>query len=45
MWIVEVNFAGRQFTHRVHTRRRPIFGFSPRVLSWRPSLLRHERAA
>jgi hypothetical protein len=37
MWIVEINFAGRQFTHRVHTRRRPIFHFSPRVFSWRTS--------
>jgi hypothetical protein len=45
MWIVEVNFAGRQFTHRVGTRRRPIFHFSPRVLSWRPSQLRQQRAA
>ena len=45
MRIVEVNFAGHQFTHRVHTRRRSIFHFSPRVLSWRPSQLRHERAA
>ena len=45
MWIVEINFAGRQFTHYVHTRRRPIFHFSPRVFSWRPSQLRDPRAA
>jgi hypothetical protein len=45
MWIVEINFAGRQFTHHVHTRHRPIFHFSPRVLSWRPSQLRDSRAA
>jgi hypothetical protein len=44
MWTVEINFAGRQFTHHVHTRR-PIFHFSPRVLSWRPSQLRDSRAA
>jgi hypothetical protein len=45
MWIVEINFAGRQFTHYVGTSRRPIFHLSPRVLSWRPSLSRHPRAA
>jgi hypothetical protein len=45
MWIVEINFAGRQFTHHVDTRRRPIFHFSPRVFSWRPSQLRDPRAA
>jgi hypothetical protein len=43
MWIVEVNFAGRRFTHLVGTRR-PMF-LSPRVLSWRPSLSRDPRAA
>ncbi len=45
MWIVEVNFAGHQFTHRVHGRRRPSFRFSPRYLHWRPSQLRQQRAA
>ncbi len=36
MWIIEVNFAGRQFTHRVRGRRRP----------WRlPQQLRYPRAA
>jgi hypothetical protein len=45
MWIVEINFAGRQFTHYVDTRRVPIFHFSPRVFSWRPSQLRDPRAA
>jgi hypothetical protein len=44
MWIVEVNFAGHRFTHQVHGRR-PIFRFSPRALAWRPSQLRHPRAA
>ncbi|MCV7281606.1 hypothetical protein H7J88_18395 [Mycolicibacterium flavescens] len=39
MWIVEVNFAGYQFTHRVHDRHRAtrrgrsILRLSP--LSWR----------
>jgi hypothetical protein len=45
MWIVEINFAGRQFTHHVGTSRRAIFHLSPRVLSWRPSLSRDPRAA
>ena len=45
MWVIEINFAGRQFTHYVDTRRRPIFHFSPRVFSWRPSQLRDPRAA
>jgi hypothetical protein len=44
MWIVEVNFAGRRFTHEVHARRH-IFRFGPRSLSWRPSQLRQTRAA
>lgn len=43
MWMVEVNFAGRRFTH--HVGRRPNFRFSPRSFSWRPSQLRHPRAA
>jgi hypothetical protein len=43
MWIVEVNFAGRRFTHEIG--RRPSFRFSPRVMSWRPSQLRDTRAA
>jgi len=45
MWIVEVNFAGRRFTHELHGHRRPIFHFSPRNFSWRPSQLREPRAA
>ena len=36
MWIVEVNFAGRRFTHDVHARRRPIFRFSPRDFELAP---------
>jgi hypothetical protein len=45
MWIVEVNFAGRRFTHEVHGPRRPFFHFSPRNFSWRSPLLRDSRAA
>lgn len=43
MWIVEVNFAGRRFTHEFG--RRPSFRLSPRVMSWRPSPVRGPRAA
>jgi hypothetical protein len=43
MWLIEVNFAGRRFTREFG--RRPSFRFSPRVMSWRPSLLRGPRAA
>jgi hypothetical protein len=45
MWIIEVNFAGHQFTHRVHGGRRSIFRFSPRRFGWRPSQVRDARAA
>ena len=46
MWIVEVNFAGRRFTHEVHGPRRRLFHFSPRALGgWRPSPLRDPRVA
>jgi hypothetical protein len=46
MWIVEVNFAGRRFTHEVHGPSRRLFHFSPRNLSsWRPSQLRDQRVA
>ncbi len=44
MWIIEVNFAGHQFTQRVPDRPR-VFRFSPRAVHWRPSQLRHPRAA
>ena len=44
MWIIEVNFAGHQFTQRVPDRRRS-FRFSPRAVHWRPSQLRNPRAA
>ena len=44
MWIVEVNFAGRRFTHEVHAPR-AMFRFRPRSFGWRPSQLRQSRAA
>ena len=45
MWIVEVNFAGRRFTHELHGHRRPFFHSSPRIFTWRPSQLRDTRVA
>jgi hypothetical protein len=45
MWIVEVNFAGRRFTHEVHGPRRPLLGFRARSLGWRPSPVRDPRVA
>ena len=44
MWVIEINFAGRQFTHRVPDRR-SLFSFAPRSVSWRPTLLRNQHAA
>ena len=45
MWIVEVNFAGRRFTHEVHGPSRRFLHFSPRNFSWRTPQLRDPRAA
>ena len=45
MWMVEVNFAGHQFTHRTPDRRRPIFRFTPRGFGWRAPQMRGIRAA
>ncbi|AMO63662.1 Uncharacterised protein [Mycolicibacterium phlei] len=41
MWVVELNIAGHQFTHRVRHRRvrRPL-RLGVRTLSWRPASLR-----
>lgn len=44
MWVIEVNFAGYRYTHRVHDRRRT-FRFGPRTLGWRPAQLRRTPAA
>ena len=44
MWFVEVNFAGRRFTHEVHARR-PKLRLPQRALNWRPSQLRQTHAA
>ena len=45
MWVIEVNFAGHKFTHRVFDRRRALFRFTPRSLGWRPAQLRNRHAA
>ena len=45
MWIVEVNFAGRRFTHRSACSADRCSDFSPRSFGWRPSQLRDPRAA
>lgn len=45
MWIIELNFAGHRFTHRVHDRRPPIFRFTPRTFGRRPVQLRGTPAA
>ena len=43
MWVIEINFAGRQFTHRVPDRR-SLFRFAPRSVSWHQQL-RNQHAA
>ncbi|MGV0851796.1 hypothetical protein [Mycolicibacterium phlei] len=41
MWVVEINIAGHQFTHRVRDRRirRPL-RLGARAFGWRPASLR-----
>ena len=45
MWIIEVNVVGRRFTRSVPDLHRPSFRFNTRAVHWRPSQLRHPRAA
>ena len=45
MWVIELNFAGRQFTHRVPDRRRRSSASPPRSVGWRPAQLRNQHAA
>ena len=45
MWVIELNFAGRQFTHRVPDRRRSLLRFAQRSVAWRPMQLRNQHAA
>lgn len=44
MCVIELNFAGHQFTHRVPDRRRPLFRFATRGMNWRPAQLRNQHA-
>lgn len=41
MWIIEVNFIGHWFTHRVPDRRQPAFCFNRRGAHWQPPQLCH----
>lgn len=45
MWVIELNFVGLRFTHRVDDRRRPVFRFTPRTFGWRSAQVRHTPAA
>ena len=45
MWVIELNFAGRQFTHRVPDRRQRIYRLATRTVGWRPSQFRNQQAA
>ena len=45
MWVIELNFAGRQFTHRVPDRRQSLLRFAQRSVAWRPAQLRSPHAA
>lgn len=45
MWVIELNFAGHRFTHRVHDRRWSIFRPSARAFGWRPPQFRRTPAA
>lgn len=45
MWVIELNVAGHQFTHRTHDRRRLAFRFAPRTFGWRSAQLRRTPAA
>jgi hypothetical protein len=45
MWVIEINFAGRRFTHRVFDRSRPIYRLATRTAGWRPAQLRNQQAA
>ena len=45
MWVIEINFAGHQYTHRVPDPRPSLFRFAPRSVSWRPAALRNQHAA
>ncbi len=45
MWVIELNFAGRQFIQRVPDRRQRLYQLATRTVGWRPSQLRNQQAA
>ncbi len=45
MWVIELNIAGHQFTHRVPDRRQRLYRLATRTVGWRPAQLRNESAA
>ena len=45
MWVIELNIAGHQFTHRVPDRRQRLYRLATRTVGWRPAQLRHQHAA
>lgn len=45
MWVIELNIAGHQFTHRVPDRRQRLYRLAGRTMGWRPAQLRHPHAA
>ena len=45
MWVIELNFAGRRFTHRVPDRRRSLLRIAQRSVAWRPTQLQNPHAA
>ena len=45
MWVIEINFAGRKFTHRVFDRQRPLYRLATRTAGWRTAYMRNEQAA
>ena len=45
MWVIEINFAGHQFTQRVPDRRQRLYRLATRTVGWRPAQLRNQHAA
>jgi hypothetical protein len=45
MWVIELNFAGHQFSYRVQDRRKPLIRLAQRGMSWRPAQLKSQHAA
>lgn len=45
MWVIEINFAGRKFTHRVFDKQRPLYRLAAGAAGWRPAQLRNHQAA